>query len=163
MVKWFKSGGDREREALLLKSKVLGMEMTAFIPEILPLEVVRTLRKALYPEDKLKKALKAMKMMEEHSIWDTVPLGKVKWRIAELVMELGLYASDAVVLSTGLEVGGTLITEDHRLLGKRVVRYAEERGLMWSIWGDGLHASRLIGGLTASPPVPSRTGRRSPW
>ncbi len=129
VVKWFKSGGDREREALLLKSKVLGMEMTAFIPEILPLEVVRTLRKALYPEDKLEKALKAMKMMEEHSIWSAVPLGKLKWRSAELVMELGLYASDAVVLSTGLEVGGTLITEDHHLLGKRVVRYAEKRGL----------------------------------
>ncbi len=77
VVKWFRSGGDRERKALLLKSKVLGMEVTAFIPEILPLEVVRTLRKALYPEDKLKKALKAMKMMEEHSIWDTVPLGRV--------------------------------------------------------------------------------------
>ncbi len=54
--------------------------------------------------------------------------GKGEWRSAELVMELGLYASDAVVLSTGLEVGGTLITEDHHLLGEGVVRYAEKRG-----------------------------------
>ncbi len=129
VVKWFKSGEYREREALLLKSKVLGMEVTAFIPEILPLEVIRALLKAHYPKDKLRKALKVMKVMEKHSIWNAVPLGRAKWRSAELVVELGLYASDAIVLSTGLEVGGILITEDNHLLGERVVRYAEKRGL----------------------------------
>jgi len=33
------------------------------------------------------------------------------------------------VLSTGLEVGGVLVTEDYHLLSERVVRYAGERGL----------------------------------
>ena len=129
VVKWFKAGEDREREALLLKSNVLGMKVPTFIPEILPLEVIRALRKASYPQDKLRKAMWAMRMMEDHSIWRVVPLGEVKWRSAEIIMELGLYASDAIVLSTGLEVGGKLITEDHHLLARRVVRYARERGL----------------------------------
>ncbi len=129
VVKWFKAGEEREGEALLLKSKVLNMEVSAFIPEILPLEVIRALQKASYPKEKMEKAIVVMRMLEHHHVWKAIPLSGVRWRGIELVMELGLYASDAIVLSTGLEVGGVLITEDHHLLKERVVRYAGERGL----------------------------------
>ncbi|MDK2383928.1 MAG: type II toxin-antitoxin system VapC family toxin [Candidatus Korarchaeota archaeon] len=129
VVKWFKAGEKGEREALLLKSKVLNMEVITFIPEILPLEVIRALQKASYPREKMKKAIMVMEMMEDHYVWKAVPLSRVKWRGIELVMEFGLYASDAIVLSTGLEVGGVLVTEDYHLLRERVVRYAGERGL----------------------------------
>ncbi|MDK2465053.1 MAG: hypothetical protein QI223_09815, partial [Candidatus Korarchaeota archaeon] len=60
---------------------------------------------------------------------EVVPVGEVRGEVLDLLCELRLFVSDALVMAASLAKGADLLTEDSHLLREGVRRLAEERGV----------------------------------
>ena len=129
IVKWFKKGEEFEREALVLKDEVLSGTITLIMSEWVFLEVVRGLTKAGYPKDKVIQAYDILKEMVYLGFIEVVPVTTLLEKAKELVVELNLYASDAVNLASALMKKVDVISEDKHLLRNSVKNYAKKFGV----------------------------------
>ena len=129
IVKWFKGGEGSQEEALRLRDDVLSGSLSLIVSEWVYLEVIRGLSKVSYPRDKVSKAGKVLMEMADLGFLDVVPISSVLEESMNLIMDLNLYASDAVTLASALIKRVDLLSEDRHLLKDRVREAASERGI----------------------------------
>ncbi len=129
IVKWFKGGEDSQEEALRLRDEVLSGSLSLVISEWAYLEVARGLSKVGYSRDGVLKALEVLREMVELGFLDLVSVSSVLEQAMELIIELGLYASDAVTLASAIARRVDLVSEDRHLLRDHVREAASSRGI----------------------------------
>lgn len=93
------------------------------------LEVARALRKAGFPPDKVEESYLLLKDLVGLGSIELVPVSEVLDLAKTLVVELNLYASDAVHLAAAITRSADLLTEDAHLLRREIIEYAGKRGL----------------------------------
>ena len=129
IVKWFKKGEEHEKEALKLRDDTLSAIVNPILSEWVYLEVVRALVKAKYPKAKIIQSYETLKEMAELGFIRTIPISSLLEKAKDLEIELNLYASDAVNLSTAVLNSKDMLTEDKHLLQKSVKGFMEKLGL----------------------------------
>jgi predicted nucleic acid-binding protein len=129
IVKWFKKGEKYEQEALRLRDDVLSTAVSLVMSEWVYFEVVRSLVKVAYPNDKIRQAYDTLREMAELDFIKVVSVSDLLEKAKELEIELKLYASDAISLACALVNSTTLLSEDKHLLQKTVKDFTERRGL----------------------------------
>jgi len=129
VVKWFKEGEEHEEEALALRDKILELKVSAVSSEWLLLEVARAMVRAGFPREKVEGAYSALREMASLGFMELVGVGDVLDGAKEAIVELSLYASDAVYLATAVHAGASLVAEDRHLLGSAVREYAGRGGV----------------------------------
>lgn len=129
VVKWFKEGEEHGEEALALRDRILELKVSAVSSECLLLEVTRAMVRAGFPGEKVEGAYSALREMASLGFMELVGVGEVLDGAREAIVELSLYASDAVYLATAVHAGASLVAEDRHLLGSAVREYAGRAGV----------------------------------
>lgn len=129
LVKWFKKGEENEEWAMKLKDKVLSREIVPIVNEYVFLEIVRAMKKAGFPKTKIVETARFLEDLEILNYVNVVTVKEVRNLAIELIHELNLYASDALVLATSLSKHATLVTEDKHLLRRNIKKYAENKNI----------------------------------
>ncbi|MEM1848419.1 MAG: type II toxin-antitoxin system VapC family toxin [Thermofilaceae archaeon] len=128
-VKWFKKGEEYEGEALQLFEDAVSGGLQLVCSEWALLEVARALQKAGFPPDKVEESYLLLKDLVGLGSIELVPVSEVLDLAKTLVVELNLYASDAVHLAAAITRSADLLTEDAHLLRREIIEYAGKRGL----------------------------------
>lgn len=129
IIKWFKRGEEYEREALRLRDDVLSGSITLVVSEWVFLEVVRGLVKAGFPRDRVVQAYDVLKEMANLGFIEVIPIHALLDKAKELIIELNLYASDAVNLASALVKRVNMVSEDKHLLRESVKNYVKKFGI----------------------------------
>ena len=129
VVKWFKEGEDHEGQALALRDRILELKVSAVSSEWLLLEVVRAMVRAEFPGEKVEGAYSALREMVSLGFMELVHVGEVLDGAKNVMMNLSLYASDAVYLATAIHAGASLVAADRHLLRNAVRVYAGSKGV----------------------------------
>ena len=129
VVKWFKEGEDHEGQALALRDRILELKVSAVSSEWLLLEVVRAMVRAEFPGEKVEGAYSALREMVSLGFMELVHVGEVLDGAKNVMMNLSLYASDAVYLATAIHAGTSLVAADRHLLRNAVRVYAGSKGV----------------------------------
>ena len=129
IVKWFKKGEEHEKEALKLRDDTLSGIVNPILSEWVYLEVVRALVKAKFSKVKIIQSYDTLKEMAELGFIRILPISNLLEKAKDLEIELNLYASDAVNLSTAVLNSKDMLTEDKHLLQKSVKGFMEKLGL----------------------------------
>ncbi|KAF5414822.1 MAG: PIN domain-containing protein [Euryarchaeota archaeon] len=130
VVKWFKSGEDKEDLALRLRDEILSFECETVFNEWLILEIVRALTKAEYSFDDAVSSVHDLRDMHQIDVVRIIPVSGVLDLAYVLEHNFRLYAADAVHLATAIGTNSKyLISEDHHLLRSRIKRFASSRNL----------------------------------
>ncbi|MEM2794628.1 MAG: PIN domain-containing protein, partial [Thermofilaceae archaeon] len=119
-------GEDYEEEALQLFDDVLAGRIAVACSEWALLEIFRGLRKAGFPSAKISESHDVLKELVELDYLELVPVSEVLDHARKLIINLNLYASDAVHLATALKRERNLVSEDRHLLRSDVIQYAQE-------------------------------------
>lgn len=129
VVKWFKKGEDYEREALRLFEDALSGKRALICSEWTLLEVARGLRKAGLAPPKIVESYKLLRDLAGLGFVELVPVFEVIDLAGMLIVELNLYASDAVHLATAAKRSAPLVTEDEHLHRREVIDLARKLGV----------------------------------
>lgn len=129
IVKWFKKGEEFEEEALKLRDDVLSGVVSPIISEWVYLEVIRALIKTGFPRVKVNEAYDTLRDMAEFGFIEVISVTSLLDKAKELMIELNLYASDAVNLSSALMSSTDILSEDKHLLRRPVRDFMRKAGL----------------------------------
>lgn len=129
VVKWFKEREEWEREALELREMILSSKIQAACSELLPLEVCRGLVRAGFPGEKVRGASSILNDMADSGFIEASPVSGILKDSEEIVIDLHLYAIDAVTLATSFALQLDLVTEDKHLLKESVIKTARKKGV----------------------------------
>ncbi len=129
LVKWFKEGEEHEAEALKLRDDTLSGVLVLIVSEWALLEVVRGLARAGYPKEAASEAYGVLSEMADLGFLEVIPVSRTLDKARDLMLELNLYASDAVTLASAILSGANLISEDRHLLKREVRKSAMDHGI----------------------------------
>lgn len=129
LVKWFKKGEEFDEEATRLREEVLNGLITLTVSEWTLLEVARALMKVNFPREKVYGSYSLLKELADLGFLTVISVSIVRDLAKEFVVELNLFASDAVHAATAAKAGLDLVTEDEHLLRSGVKVALREHGI----------------------------------
>jgi len=130
MVKWFKRDEDELESSLALRKRFSESDDTTVVSTYAILEIVRALKKGSFDLSHIEDTLKDISDMSERGELDLVSVDEILTDSIPYIIDLNLYASDALHAATAVATGCTVFwSADKHHLKDRTRNYLANKGV----------------------------------